>query len=193
MCVVEVLAGVSLFSLGWSVASYGYSLRKAYHSDYKQNLSAFVTQFFAHSLLTAVRVVALVAFASVFQIWLFVFLGNHKYANFPISSSSVLQLAFILGVHWLVMTVWIVSQHTDFCENKLQELVFDCIVGVIYCFNFFNLKEGKTRWRACVFYVIVFFENAALLCVWFLDSRMDLFLKIAALIAIFTAFVFGKL
>ena len=98
-----------------------------------------------------------------------------------------------VAVHWLIMTVWIVSQQTDFCESKVQELFFDCIVGVIYCFNFFNLKEGKTRWRACIFYLIIFFENAALLSIWFLANEMDLYLKIAILIAIFTAFVLGKL
>ena len=90
------------------------------------------------------------------------------------------------------MTVWIVSQQTDFCDSKLQELIFDCIVGVIYCFSFFNLKEGKTRWRACVFYFVIFLENAALLSVWFLENQLDLLLKISLLIALFTAFVFGN-
>ena len=74
-CMAEFLAGVSLFSLAWSVAAYGYSLRKAYHSHYKQNCSAFIAQFVAHALLVAVRVCALVAFASVFRVWLLVVLG----------------------------------------------------------------------------------------------------------------------
>ena len=104
----------------------------------------------------------------------------------------IARRALVTGVHWLVMTVWIVSQQTDFCDSKLQELIFDCIVGVIYCFSFFNLKEGKTRWRACVFYFVIFLENAALLSVWFLENQMDLLLKISLLIALFTAFVFGN-
>ena len=57
------------------------------------------------------------------------------------------------------MTIWIVFQDTDFCSSKWEERIYNGIVGVIYCFTFFNLKEGKSRYRAGIFYSITIVEN----------------------------------
>ena len=53
----------------------------------------------------------------------------------------------VLFVHWLAMTLWVVYQNTDFCTEWWEERLYNAIVGVIYCFCFFNLKEG--RYRTC--------------------------------------------
>jgi hypothetical protein len=63
------------------------------------------------------------------------------------------------GAHWLGMTVWIVFQKTDFCQTPWEECVYNCVVGVIYCFCFFNLQEGRSRHRALAFYVIIVSQN----------------------------------
>lgn len=65
------------------------------------------------------------------------------------------------------MTSWVVCQDTDFCTNVWEERLYNAIVGIIYCFCFFNLKEGKSRYRASVFYTIIIFENLAFLAVFF--------------------------
>ena len=70
-------------------------------------------------------------------------------------------------VHWLFMTLWVVWQDTDFCKNVWEERLYNAIVGVIYCFCFFNLKEGKSRYRASIFYSIMTFENLAFLGVYY--------------------------
>lgn len=49
------------------------------------------------------------------------------------------------GAHWLVMTAWVVWQNTDFCSSKWEERLYNAVVGAIYCFCFFNLKEGRSR------------------------------------------------
>ena len=56
--------------------------------------------------------------------------------------ASVLHTWFILAisVHWLAMTVWIVGQKTDLCKTAWEERIYNAVVGVIYCFCFFNLK-----------------------------------------------------
>ena len=66
----------------------------------------------------------------------------------------------------MIMTTWVMLQNTDFCPSTIQERLFNAIVGVIYCFSFFNLKEGRSRYRMAAFYVIMCVENAALLTVW---------------------------
>jgi len=65
----------------------------------------------------------------------------------------------VVGVHWLGMTVWIVFQKTDFCQTPWEECIYNCVVGVIYCFCFFNLQEGQSRHRALAFYVIIILQN----------------------------------
>ncbi|PNF36084.1 hypothetical protein B7P43_G12749 [Cryptotermes secundus] len=57
------------------------------------------------------------------------------------------------------MTVWIMFQKTDFCQTPWEECIYNCVVGVIYCFCFFNLQEGRSRHRALAFYVIIVLQN----------------------------------
>ena len=99
---------------------------------------------------------------------------------------------YLLGVHWLAMTIWIISQQTDFCENKVEEVFFDCVIGVIYCFNFFNLKEGQTRWRALLFYTVIGLENVACLVLWYMFKKRDWFDPLIAA-GVFLLFVLGML
>ncbi len=64
-------------------------------------------------------------------------------------------------VHWLLMTAWVVWQDTDFCSNQWEERLYNSVVGVMYCFCFFNLKEGRSGRRAAVFYLVIILENLA--------------------------------
>jgi hypothetical protein len=54
----------------------------------------------------------------------------------------VIHTWFVLAmaVHWLGMTIWVVGQQTDLCSTAWEERVYNAVVGVIYCFCFFNLK-----------------------------------------------------
>ena len=76
--------------------------------------------------------------------------------------------SFCLPVaHWLLMTGWVICQNTDFCESVWEERYYNAIVGVIYCFCFFNLKEGQSRFRATTFYFVVILENFIFLAIYF--------------------------
>ena len=61
------------------------------------------------------------------------------------------------------MTIWIVFQRTDFCPSPWEECIYNCVVGVIYCFSFFNLQEGQSRRRAFTFYIIIVTQNVGCL------------------------------
>ena len=50
------------------------------------------------------------------------------------------------------MTGWVILQNTDFCSNPWEGRLYNAVVGAIYCFCFFNLKEGRSRHRMSPFY-----------------------------------------
>jgi hypothetical protein len=64
------------------------------------------------------------------------------------------------------MTLWVFLQNTDFCSRAWEERLYNAIVGVIYCFCFFNLKEGRSRSRAAVFYLVIVTENFVFVAVY---------------------------
>ena len=72
----------------------------------------------------------------------------------------------VLFVHWLAMTLWVVYQNTDFCTEWWEERLYNAIVGVIYCFCFFNLKEGRSRGRSAIFYLVTVAENLSFVAIY---------------------------
>ncbi len=56
-------------------------------------------------------------------------------------------------VHWAVMTGWVVWQHTEFCTNRWEERLYNAVIGLVYCFSFFSLKEGRSRYRQAAYQV----------------------------------------
>lgn len=99
---------------------------------------------------------------------------------------------FIAGVHWLAMTVWVMLQNTDFCPTMLEERFFNGIVGIIYCFSFFNLKEGRSRYNMIAFYVIMLTENSVLVGVWYHFRNPLVWYNDVILLTTPISFVFGK-
>ena len=59
------------------------------------------------------------------------------------------------------MTLWVVYQDTDFMATPWEERLYNGVVGVIYCFCFFNLKDGRSRYRTAAFYAVTVVENFA--------------------------------
>ncbi|KOX79298.1 XK-related protein 5 [Melipona quadrifasciata] len=101
--------------------------------------------------------------------WIVLTLQGLWRAGMLISRIAVLVLTAIclrewsllfLGFHWLFMTIWVLLQNTDFC--------YYFIIGFIYCFDFFNLRVGKSRYRVFVFYSVIVIENIAFLIVFVL-------------------------
>lgn len=83
-----------------------------------------------------------------------------------------------------MMTLWVVWQDTDFCTTLWEERLYNAIVGVIYCFCFFNLKEGRSRVRAFIFYCVIVAENLAFLAVFHLFSPDSFDVTVAGLAVI---------
>lgn len=73
----------------------------------------------------------------------------------------------------MMMTIWVIYQKTDFCPTRPEEIFYNCVIGVIYCFCFFNLKEGQARYRMFVFYIIMISQNIACLFLFIFLSESE--------------------
>ncbi|XP_065300917.1 XK-related protein 7-like isoform X1 [Dermacentor albipictus] len=139
-----ISALLSLLSLGWGIAAYGKAMR-LYRAE-KQQLSwtgLILQTLWRFGTMTS-RVTSMVLLACVCGAWTLV----------------------IIGTHWMLMTGWLVWQKTDFCPSRWEELVYNAVVGAIYTFCFFNVREGRSRGRVFAFYALIGLQNVAFLTVY---------------------------
>ncbi|KAK6492006.1 XK-related protein 4 [Huso huso] len=164
-------AAASLVSLAWALASYQKALRDSRDDKKPISYLAVIIQFCWHFFTIAARVITFALFASVFQLYFGIF----------------------IVLHWCIMTFWIVHCETEFCITKWEEIVFDMVVGIIYIFSWFNVKEGRTRCRLFIYYFVILLENTALSALWYLyraPQITDAF-AIPALCVVFSSFLTG--
>ncbi|KAM3871893.1 XK-related protein 7-like [Diretmus argenteus] len=138
-------ASASLVSLAWMIASYQKVLRDSRDDKLSMSYKAVIAQMLWHFFTIGARTVAFALFASVFQLYFGIFIVSH----------------------WCVMTFWIIQGETDFCMSKWEEIIYNMVVGIIYIFCWFNVKEGPSRIRMTVYYSVTLAENVALTAAWY--------------------------
>lgn len=164
---------VSFCSLSWAIGTYTRAMHKINPGHNKATWVALTLQGLWRAGMLISRIAVLVLTALCLREWSLLFLGKHTVITpFKIVLYSQLQCAFpsliIAGLHWLLMTIWVILQNTDFCPTVWEERIYNCIIGFIYCFDFFNLRVGKSRYRVLVFYSIIVTENVVFLIVYVL-------------------------
>lgn len=140
-------AAGSLLSLSWALAAYTKSQRLARVNKKSCTWIGLLLQATWRTGMLMARITALVLAAYCFKNYFFVF----------------------IFLHWIIMTIWIIFQETDFCDTKWEEKIYNAVVGVIYCFCFFNLQEGQSRWRLLTFYLIIIFQVSSFFHFFFLN------------------------
>ena len=140
-----VSAVASCISLGWGVAAYSQALRLIREDKNELSMVGMALQTTWRFFMLAARITAMVLLALAIGKW----------------------AVIVFFVHWLLMSAWVLWQDTDFCTNPWEERLYNAVVGVIYCFCFFNLKEGRSRYRMAAFYTITFFENISFIGVYY--------------------------
>ncbi|XP_068230219.1 uncharacterized protein [Palaemon carinicauda] len=166
-----ITAFTSMVSLAWGIAAYTKAMRNARLDKHKMTISGLSLQTLWRVGMIAARVASLALVATVLKGW----------------------LLLILGAHMMAMFFWVVRQKTGISRIKWEENVFNLIMAVTYCFCFFNLKEGHSRWRMLAFYVVVIIENSAFVITYFFLGRHDLWLKYTALAVVFGGMALGLL
>ncbi|XP_061191359.1 uncharacterized protein LOC133199560 [Saccostrea echinata] len=162
----------SLTSIAWSVSAYMDGLRLAYQSDYKRSGFTMLVLTLWQITMISGRVLAIVVFASHFKEW----------------------IVLVLGIHWLVMTAWITLQNADFGDTACEKRIFNAVSGFIYIFCFLNLKDGPSRKRQTIYYIVTLMENSVLIILWFLykpNTSPD-WLSITTPTVIYGGFVVGS-
>ncbi|KAL4715010.1 hypothetical protein ACJJTC_003161 [Scirpophaga incertulas] len=99
--------------------------------------------------------------------------------------SSIFLTTIIFGIwtlipiclHWLAMTFWIIIQKTTFCSNKLEETLYNVVMGFVYCFIYINVKESATKYRLLIFYMIIAAQNFGSLLMYCFISKLEMLLK----------------
>ncbi|XP_074085004.1 XK-related protein 7 [Macrotis lagotis] len=142
-------ASASLVSLAWIIASYQKVLRDSRDDKRAMSYKGAIVQILWHLFTIAARALAFALFASVFQLYFGIF----------------------IVAHWCVMTFWVIQGETDFCMSKWEEIIYNMVVGIIYIFCWFNVKEGPSRCRMSIYYCIVLVENAALTGFWYYNHN----------------------
>ncbi|XP_051961963.1 XK-related protein 7-like [Xyrauchen texanus] len=138
-------ASASLVSLGWMMASYQKALRDSRDDKLAMSYKAVVVHMLWHLFTVGARAMAFALFASIFQLYFGIF----------------------IVAHWCAMTFWIIQGETDFCMSKWEEIIYNMMVGVVYIFCWFSVREGPMRCRLLLYSVIVLVENVALTAVWY--------------------------
>lgn len=150
-----ISALASIFSLSWGIAAYSKALRNAIPE--KKNLSwwGLLFQSLWRIGMVSSRVFSMVLFAAAYGSW----------------------LILAMAIHWFCMTVWVFLQDTDFCTTWWEERLYNCVVGIIYCFCYFNVKEGKSRFRMSLYYFLTILQNLGFLLAFYAAEHFSQGLK----------------
>ncbi|XP_059837636.1 XK-related protein 6b isoform X1 [Hemitrygon akajei] len=161
----------SLMSLAWVLASYHKLLRDSRDDKKSMSYRGALIHIFWRLFTISSRVISFALFASIFQLYFGIF----------------------VVVHWCAMAFWIIHGGTDFCMSKWEEILFNMVIGIVYIFCWFNVKEGRTRYRMFAYYTVILTENAALTFLWYLyrDPTTTDFYAITALCTVFICFIAG--
>ncbi|XP_011635353.1 uncharacterized protein LOC105425999 isoform X1 [Pogonomyrmex barbatus] len=142
-------AVASFCSLTWAVSTY---VRAMYNINRERSNATWIAlalQVLWRSGMLLSRIGVLVLAAIFLRAWFFLF----------------------LGLHWLFMTIWVILQKTEFCPTVWEERIYNCIIGLIYCFDFFNLREGRSRYRVLIFYSVITAQNLVFLIMYVLHFK----------------------
>ena len=135
----------SWIGVSWSLVSYHKALR-ASHNEEESGLSICGTMFYYiwRACEVGPRMVVLALFASEF----------HYY--------------FLIGLagHWIAMFIWVTLLKPNFYERTCDKIAFNIVFGYVLIFCFQNVQEGNTRFRALLYYCVVYAENLSMLVAW---------------------------
>lgn len=168
-----VTAAISLVSLAWSIVAYTSALRDVMFC--KISWTGIFFQILWRLFMLASRITSFVLFASFYSVWLFV----------------------AVGIHWLIMFLFLVMQYSTFCAdvggnvNPCKEVCYDGIIAFVYNFSFFNISEGSTRIKIVLFYTITFIEGTVFVALWYPHRALFGNVSYAAISLFFGGFAVG--
>lgn len=168
--IVQVMSiSSSLISISWSLVSYSKSLRISLSNKIPMTYRSIAVMFLWEFFSITARMIALALFTSAF----------------------VKYVGFVCLAHWLLMTLWIYSMKTSFCNTKCEEIGFNAVLGVIFIFCYFNPIDTPTRFRYITFYAFMFLENSIFMALWSRNVQYERWIKDVAIYTHYSCFLLG--
>ncbi|KAM9342060.1 XK-related protein 7 [Pholidichthys leucotaenia] len=164
-----ISASASLISLAWMISSYQKVLRDSRDDKLPMTYKAVIVKILWHLFAIGARTLAFALFASVFQIYFGIF----------------------IVAHWCIMTFWIIQGETDFCMSKWEEIIYNMMVGIVYIFCWFSVREGRTHCRMLIYSLTVFIENVALTTAWYLYRSSSDFYAVVMVCVVASSYALG--
>ena len=114
-----------------------YKLKSSYLSGFFFDVKQMTVQVVWRLLMLASRVLALTLFITIFE--------RH--------------IIYVLGIHWLIMFLWILSMRTRFCDHRIEEVIYNALIGVMFIFCYFNPIVIDTRFSiaSCCWKILCYF------------------------------------
>ena len=169
-------AALSIGSVGWSMVSYSHALRLC-NKRRGFSFCGYTFQVLYRLSMISSRIAALTLFTIEFG-W---------------------YVIIVVFIHWIGMIVWLTWEGSEFCShtNRLCKLslerLFAVVMGIVYVFCFINIKEGTTRLRVMVYYLIFLVENSLLVALWYATRTQVGILEIGSIIFTWGGFLVGIL
>lgn len=91
----------------------------------------------------------------------------------------------------MIMTVWIITMKTTFCETRYEEIIYNAVLGVVFIFCYFNPIDKPTRYRYSIYYAIMFMENTIMMILWYIYVKPLPWFHLAAILIVFLSFFIG--
>ncbi|XP_030024438.2 uncharacterized protein LOC115443250 [Manduca sexta] len=160
----------SVASVVWGCSTYIYSITIFCTENFKWY--SLLLKLLWHFGMLISRIMGILLFTVIFGIW------------------TLLPL----GLHWCAMTLWIITQKTTFCPNKLEETLYNGVMGFVYCFCYINIREGHTRYRLLLFYTLIISQNFGSLFLYILiadNERQKKAWSIASIVCIIFGTIIG--
>ncbi|CAI9727358.1 XK-related protein 6 [Octopus vulgaris] len=137
---------ISLISFSWGFVTYSDNLRLQSRNIPRPKWPSFLLQIGWQIGMTLSRVAAIIMFTFCFKSWIF----------------------FAIGVHWMLMSLWIIAEKPKLRSVWWQDKLLSCLVGFIYIFCFLHIQNGSGRWRLFFFYALLLLENSLAVIAWLL-------------------------
>ncbi|XP_051247065.1 XK-related protein 8 [Dicentrarchus labrax] len=149
---VTVLKAVgSASAIAISVTMYHRSLRSFLPDKKLQVMTSSVVYFLWNLFLLSSRLTALALFASVLPC----FIVTHFLCS------------------WILLFFFVWRCKTDFMESRFGEWLYRATVGLIWYFNWFNVVEGKTRYRTVLYHGYILLDMFLLCSLWYWMMSTD--------------------
>ncbi|XP_031730703.1 XK-related protein 8-like [Anarrhichthys ocellatus] len=156
----------SASAIAFSVTMYHRSLRSFLPNKEKQRMMSSAAYFLWNLLLISSRITALALFASVLPC----FVVAHFFCS------------------WIVLFFFVWWSETDFMDSPCGEWLYRATMGLIWYFDWFNVADGRTRYRTLLYHGYMLVDISLLCSLWCWKMSPDLpDLEIPPLYAVITA------